>query len=127
MDLIDWTCDTCHEKANGSGAIHIAYADIRRAETDRKSWDDRSQAGDFMQWDVTDVLAQPLLALWKVGCNTCAGACEDSYWIDLQTARTPADLLRWTAHLEVKGWFTASNWSALIASVGQTQPIRSAV
>lgn len=127
MEFIDWTCDTCHHKTGGSGAIHIDYADIRRAELARKSWDDRSHSEDFMRWDPADALIQPQLALWKVECNTCAGACENSYWIDLQQVPTADRLAWWTEHLEAKGWFTATNWVALVASVGETQPIRSVV
>lgn len=127
MDFIDWTCDTCHNTTNGSGAIHIAYADIHRAEADRKTWADRPGSNTFMDWNPADALIQPLLALWKVECDTCAGACEGSYWVDLRQARTVADLARWTEHLALKGWFTATNWTALVASIEATQQTRSTV
>lgn len=125
MDLIDWTCDTCHQRTNGSGAIHIPYADILAAESDRKAVADGSSSGSFMTATVADALALPNLGLWKVECNSCAGTCEGSYWIDLRQVRTRADLERWTEHLRSKTWINASNWSALVASVGTAQPIRS--
>ena len=126
MEIIDWTCDTCCDKTHGSGAIHIEYAEIRRAEAERKSWYDRSSSENFMRWDPMDALIQPQLGRWKVECHTCAAECEGSYWIDLHQARTTADLDRWTEHLSGKGWFTATNWPAVVGSVGRTQPIRNA-
>lgn len=125
MDFIDWTCDTCHGKTQGAGAISITYDEVHRAEADRKSWADRSNSENFMNWNPADALAQPQLGLWKVECDACAGECIGAYWIDLRQAATPEAVAHWTEHLSRKTWFTATNWASLVASVGETQPIRS--
>jgi hypothetical protein len=127
MNLIDWVCDTCHADTGGRGAILIDYADIREAESARKTWHDRQASADYMRWDAADALAPPRLAMWRVECHSCAGACESSYWVDLEQARTVADLDRWTEHLSGKTWFNASNWLALVTSVVETQRSRSKV
>ncbi len=124
--MIDWTCDTCHEPTDGRGAIHIAYAEIRRAEQNRKEWLDRPGEG-FARWSVADAVAPPNLGLWKVECNTCADTCEGSYWIDLAQAQTAADLDRWTKHLSGKTWYVATNWVALTCAAVETQQHRTAV
>lgn len=127
MDLIDWTCDTCHQPAHGSGAISIDYEHIRGADAVRKAAVDQPETADFARLTVADALAQPQLGLWKVECNTCAGECIGAYWIDLSKARTVDALAEWTQHLSMKTWFAATNWTALVASVAATQQARSAV
>jgi hypothetical protein len=122
VDLIDWICDTCHKPTNGVGAISITYADIHRADAIRRA----TPGGDaFANLTVADALAQPQLGLWKVECNTCAGYCVGAYAIDIERARTVAELNWWTQHLSSKTWYPASNWTAVVASVGVTQPLRS--
>lgn len=118
MDLIDWTCDTCHKPANGRGAISITYADIHRADAVRKE-------PDFTSLSPRDVLTLPNLGRWKVQCNTCAGYCEGAYAIDLEQARTVTALERWTEHLSDKTWFNGSNWMAVVIPVIEAQRTRS--
>lgn len=127
MDVIDWTCDTCHGPTSGAGAISIDYEHIRGAEAARKTVTDQPENADFTHLTVGDVLARPQLGLWKVECNTCAGECIGGYWIDLTKARTVTDLADWTRHLSSKTWFTATNWTALVASVTVTRQARSTV
>ena len=124
MELIDWTCDTCHAPTGGSGAISITYDDIHRADAVRRA---DSGSADFTRLTVADALARPQLGLWKVECDSCAGECLGAYWIDLRTAQSDADLAEWTRHLSSKTWFAATNWDALVESVGVTQPLRSAI
>lgn len=120
MNVIDWTCDTCHQPTSGSGAVSIAYSEIHRADDIRK-------AEDFTHLTPADVLAQPNLGRWKVECDTCAGECIGAYWIDLRKLQDDADLAEWTRHLSCKTWFAATNWNALVASVGVAQANRSTV
>lgn len=125
MDLIDWTCDTCHAKTDGRGAIHIPYAVIRGVDSDRKAAADA--VATFANATVGDAVARPNLGLWMVECNQCAGACEGSYWIDLTQACTAADLDRWTEHLSRKTWITATNWTALVTAMVATSRKQAAV
>ncbi|WP_250029757.1 hypothetical protein [Paractinoplanes maris] len=117
MELIDWTCDTCHGKTEGKGAISIAYDEIHRANDILKTL-------DATRLTVADAVAQPNLALWKVECDTCAGECIGAYWIDLRKLRDDADIVEWTRHLERKTWFAATNWDALVASAPRVKPLR---
>lgn len=121
MDLIDWTCDTCHEPTSGSGAISIAYDEIHRADDIRKAAAD-PDAANFADLNMQDVLARPQLGLWKVECDTCAGECTGAYWIDLRKARTGEDLAEWTRHLNRKTWFAGTNWDALVESAAKARP-----
>jgi hypothetical protein len=125
MDLIDWTCDTCHALTHGSGAISITYDEIHRADAVRKAVGDPESA-DFTRLSVADALARPKLGLWKVECDSCAGECIGAYSIDLLKARTGGDLAEWSRHLSAKTWFAATNWDALVTSVSATQATREA-
>lgn len=117
MDVIDWTCDTCHRPANGAGAISISYDEIHRADDIRKTM-------DATRLTPQDALAQPNLGRWKVECDSCAGECIGAYWIDLRKLRNDADVAEWTRHLSYKTWFAATNWGAVIDATARTQPVR---
>jgi hypothetical protein len=123
MDLIDWSCATCGRKANGRGAVHVVYAEIWRAEEEiarRAAQDsaDAEQDHGFVRFNLTDVLVlSPRPAKWLVECGDCCGGCEDSFWIDLRQVQTLADLVRWTAELNSKTWFNATDWISFMASV----------
>lgn len=122
MDLIDWTCDTCHKPTDRRGAISITYDDIHRADAVRKALAADPTASDFTNLSPADALARPNLGLWKVECDNCAGECIGVYWIDLQQARTGPQLAEWTKHLSRKTWFAGTNWDAFVDSAALTKP-----
>lgn len=125
MELIDWTCETCRAGTNGRGALHIFYRDLIAAEEAKKAWDrrDRMAGTQFSRSHEPEELMAPAPALWKVECHSCAGVCEDSYWIDLTQVRTMAGLEQWTEHLERKSWFAATNWPMVMASVAERMAV----
>lgn len=125
MDLIHWTCETCGSDTNGKGALHIYFRDLLAAEEAKKAWArrDRLAGTQFTLSHDSDELMAPSPALWKVECNSCAGVCEDSYWIDLTQVRTMAGLEKWTEHMDRKSWFAATNWSMVITSVAERMTV----
>jgi hypothetical protein len=124
MDLIDWTCDTCHRPTKGRGAIHIEYAEIHRVEAAAKEWRERAATGTATDWNPADALTVPEPGLWKVECDLCAGLCVGSYDIDLTQLRTAADVVTWTERLRDKSWYSATNWATRTAAVVEAQRAR---
>ena len=61
MTTIDWTCDTCHSPALGSGAISISYDHIRSADAVRKAVADQPENAGFTRLTVADAVARPNL------------------------------------------------------------------
>lgn len=123
MSLLKYTCDTCGGAAD-RGALYIGYDEIRQGETALAEWkrrdEERSRTRGERDLDwLLDLLSMPEPVPWKVGCNECAGTCEQAYWIEVDRVRTWPALLQWTVHLSAKTWFTATDWTAFLKRLAE--------
>lgn len=112
---IQWTCRECgFPVADGRGYVHIDHQAVSavaqlRDEREARSDDSRPQTlGEFLADWIPD-------ATWDVHHDECDPEHGvGSYIIEVERARSHAQLLHWTAHLMGKNWLSATNWDVII-------------
>lgn len=111
-----WVCEECHGPvADGEGFLHIRHRDIHEAEQSRLRWEDENNGPviETAAW-----LRYPGPARWLVHHDDCNPEPEASnYCIDVNRARTAAQMLSWTAHLMGKSWLRATDWRDLLERI----------
>ncbi|WP_458317879.1 hypothetical protein [Mycolicibacterium brisbanense] len=119
-DLI-WACDSCGKPVrDGTGYIHVS--DFDRAEYRRNlaAWEATlpPRTGGPLDGLLSgrDLMNYPKPAKWQVHHGKCDPDPDaPDYWFAVERCRTPAAMLRWTAHLLGKGWFAEeTDWSDFV-------------
>lgn len=112
-----WNCDVC------ASPISDGYGYVTLDE--RKAWDvmrwyaaddfKRRQKGGLQVITGTELMEMPDLVPWTSVHYKCDPSPEsDDYWIDVARIRTPANVMRWTAHLSSKNWWRFTHWDDLL-------------
>ena len=106
---IEWICHVCKDPIYDTlGGVWISYRHIREASTPSP------RAGAM---SVSEILASleddPI---WGATHDRCTDreTLDDSYWLPVESLRTPTTLLNWTAHLLGKTWLPNTNWDDII-------------
>lgn len=106
---IEWICDVCKSPIDDAlGGVWITYHHIRKASTPSP------QAGVMTVSEIMALLEDG--PTWRITHDRCAprDTLDDSYWLPVESLRTPATLLNWTAHLLGKTWLPNTDWDDVI-------------
>jgi len=112
-DRIEWTCDQCERPVHDrDGLLHVSFGDLHALRSARAAWD-VAHPGPIRTSE--DLRGWPRGLIWQVHHGKCdPDPHGDDYWIEVHRVRSPIDLLVWTSHLFDKGWFSLTEWPALL-------------
>lgn len=114
MIELEFICDACTTPIAGDdGVIRVSLADIRDA---RRQLGERGESTPA-SLSVRDLATLPPTVRWHILHLVCRPQDGDAYEIDVDLARTPADLDRWSRHLRAKNWLQLTDWDELVGSV----------
>jgi hypothetical protein len=122
---IVWRCGVCRRLIDdGAGYVTVGYTELRAHASGAAEWEVEHPgpcvtAGAFLDY--------PALVEWQVLHRRCDPNVEgDDYWIDVERLRTPAQLLRWAAHLSEKEWLDRTTWPDVLRAVAKQLEERAA-
>lgn len=106
---IEWICHVCKASIDNTlGGVWITYRHIRKASTPSP------QTGAMSVPEILASLEDD--PTWRATHDRCTNweTLDDSYWLPVESLRTPTTLLNWTAHLLGKTWLPSTNWDDII-------------
>lgn len=117
---IVWTCATCRQPAR-AGLIHIDLRAVTQRQGEMKDWEERRSSG-ARAIELGELFSMPPIVHWQISCDACHRGCSGScYEIGLKQCQSVYALIKWTAHLYGKSWFSATDWIDFIHRVAQEQ------
>ena len=119
-DRVTWWCQQCREPVgDGDGYLHVDVGRASRIVVAQRKWQRDHTEQVFSLAQLRQV---PRVAQWRVHHRLCDPRPEsDDYWIGVERVRTPAQLLRWTLHLQEKNWYAGADWSGLMRGTDVVQ------
>jgi hypothetical protein len=109
-----WSCEICSEPIeDGAGCIHLPDGDSQSVYAARSGWE-RAHPNGTDVMDLIENYPEPLR--WSAQHFECCSEPDgpEGYGFAVERARTPEQLLAWTAHLMGKGWFNATDWDEVL-------------
>lgn len=108
-----WVCVACKGLvADGEGYLHINYREIASVEQQQAEWDRANPGPSFTG---TALMSMPEPACWVVHHTRCDPDIDSmDYVIEVERARTAAQLLSWTVHLMDKVWLSSTDWKRVV-------------
>ena len=119
---IAWTCIECSGLiSNGDGYIELPTAEMVRHREEMEEHNAAHpipEATNGATWrlvDLNEVMSRPSRMQWHAIHRICdQNINSSSYWFDVHRARTTAQLLEWTIHLQEKNWFADTKWGDFV-------------
>lgn len=111
--MIEWSCQYCAKPIpDGEGYIYVDKALIRKNAARKTQWK-TEHPGPLISY--ADLSTLPSRAPWIVCHEKCDPDIDgDSYWFDVERARTTESLFSWTLHLMDKTWISETDWSRFV-------------
>lgn len=112
-----WICQACgFPIADGAGYLHVDLAKIGQYEAAEAAFKDEHRQDGLLAYSASEWFdAMPPTPRWRIHHRACDPYLDAAdYWIGVETVRTHAGLLDWTAHLLGKSWLQSTTWDDLI-------------
>lgn len=114
---LTWICQACgFPIADGTGYLHVDLAKIGQYEAAKAAFKDKHRQDGMLAYSAAEWFdAMPPTPRWRIHHRACDPDPDAAdYCIDVETVRTHAGLLGWTAHLLEKSWLRSTTWDDLI-------------
>lgn len=114
---LTWTCQVCgFPIADRAGYLHVDLAKVGQHEAAKIAFEDKHRQGGFVGYSAAEWIDEmPPMPRWRIHHRACDPDPDATdYCIDVESARTHASLLDWTAHLLEKSWLRSTTWDDLI-------------
>lgn len=126
--VLAWSCTVCGSAIGASaGGFILKYGDLERARKaararhledariDTLPLAEQLAARTFTPGEAIDARSHlHYRAPWTLLHFSCASGSDVIYEVEVQRARTAADLLDWTAHIDEKGWLSLTSWAETV-------------
>lgn len=127
---LTWNCDHCgNHVEDGTGYLHISYAEINRREKEYADWNQKQRSNVLADSHVrvitaAELMTAPALAQWQISHTDCDPAPESNDWhVPITYALTYRELIDLTAHLMGKTWINSTNWPELLRQAYRSAPV----
>lgn len=124
---VRFPCATCGQLIESGGFVEVDEADLIHKQQAHAAWRADLDLDGYAEPLVTlaDLARVPEPVHWRAFHYDCGSELDQgrtTYSIDLQRLQTLRDVIRWTSHLMEKAWLDQTDWLALLAAIGGTQP-----
>ncbi|QHN17935.1 hypothetical protein [Gordonia amarae] len=127
--VLTWRCTVCGSTIDaGAGGFILKHGDVERARAAARARHiedaridalppaERIEARIYTPGAAVNAVRSRMYyrAPWKLLHFGCASDDDVIYDVEVQRARTAAELLDWTAHFDEKGWLSLTSWAETV-------------